>query len=92
MNFCYDYIDISRVRVYSAISKLREETSKDLGDVLDLLNLIVESYRFKNQKVNHINFLKIRLQRKFDAAVACQTPMISILDNVWWEQVFRFHL
>ena len=92
LNICYDYSDISRVCVYSEISKLREETSKISGDVLDLLDLIVDSYRFRNQKVNHMNFLKIKLQRNFDATAACQTPMIGILDNVSWEQVFRVHL
>uniref|UniRef100_A0AAV1UUX6 EF-hand domain-containing protein n=1 Tax=Peronospora matthiolae TaxID=2874970 RepID=A0AAV1UUX6_9STRA len=75
-----------------AISKLRDETRKASGDVLDLLNLIVDSYCFKNKNVDHMNFLKLKLQRKFDAATARQRRMIDLLDNVWWEQLFGFHL
>uniref|UniRef100_M4BK04 EF-hand domain-containing protein n=1 Tax=Hyaloperonospora arabidopsidis (strain Emoy2) TaxID=559515 RepID=M4BK04_HYAAE len=75
-----------------AISKLRDETRNASGDVLDLLNLIVDSYCFKNKNVDHMNFLKLKLKRKFDAATARQRRMIDLLDNVWWEQLFGFHL
>ncbi|CAI5715718.1 unnamed protein product [Hyaloperonospora brassicae] len=75
-----------------AIAKLRDETTKASGDVLDLLNVIVDSYCFKNKNVDHMNFLKLKLQRKFAAAAARQRRMIALLDNVWWEQLFGFHL
>ncbi|KAJ8574558.1 hypothetical protein ON010_g4656 [Phytophthora cinnamomi] len=75
-----------------AIAKLREETKKASGDVLDLLNVIVDSYCFKNKNVDHMNFLKLKLQRKFDAAVARHRRMITLLEDVWWEQVFGFHV
>ena len=39
-----------------------------------------------------MNFLKLKLKRKFDAATARQRRMIDLLDNVWWEQLFGFHL
>ncbi|KAG3034660.1 hypothetical protein PC121_g19751 [Phytophthora cactorum] len=75
-----------------AIAKLREETNKASGDVLDLLNVIVDSYCFKNKNVDHMNFLKLKLQRKFDAAAARHRRMSALLENVWWEQLFGFHL
>ncbi|KAK1939993.1 hypothetical protein P3T76_008316 [Phytophthora citrophthora] len=75
-----------------AIAKLREETKKASGDVLDLLNVIVDSYCFKNKNVDHMNFLKLKLQRKFDAAAARHRRMNALLENVWWEQLFGFHL
>ncbi|KAL4147575.1 hypothetical protein PRNP1_011331 [Phytophthora ramorum] len=74
-----------------AIAKLRDETKNASGDVLDLLNVIVDSYCFKNKNVDHMNFLKLKLQRKFDAALARHRRMIALLDNVWWEQLFGFH-
>ncbi|CAH0491870.1 unnamed protein product [Peronospora farinosa] len=75
-----------------ATVKLREETSKASGDVLDLLNVIVDSYCFKNKNVDHMNFLKLKLQRKFNAAGERHRRMIALLDDVWWEQLFGFHL
>ncbi|ETN05290.1 hypothetical protein PPTG_14059 [Phytophthora nicotianae INRA-310] len=75
-----------------AIAKLREETKKASGDVLDLLNVIVDSYCFKNKNVDHMNFLKLKLQRKFDVAAARHRRMNALLEDVWWEQLFGFHL
>ncbi|KAF4323214.1 hypothetical protein BBO99_00002760 [Phytophthora kernoviae] len=75
-----------------AIKKLREETLHASDDILDLLNVIVDSYCFKNKNVDHMNFLKLKLQRKFDATAARHRRMIALLDNVWWEQLFGFHL
>ncbi|CAI5745914.1 unnamed protein product [Peronospora destructor] len=75
-----------------ATVKLREETSKAAGDVLDLLNVIVDSYCFKNKNVDHMNFLRLKLQRKFNAANERHRRMIALLDDVWWEQLFGFHI
>lgn len=52
----------------SAINRLRKETKGAAEDILDLLNIIVDSYCFKNKNMDHMNFLKLKLQRKFDAA------------------------
>lgn len=76
----------------SAIAKLLDETKNASGDVLDLLNVIVDSYCFKNKNVDHMNFLKLKLQRKFDAAAARHRRMVKLLEDVWWEQLFGFHL
>ncbi|KAE9351590.1 hypothetical protein PF008_g5868 [Phytophthora fragariae] len=75
-----------------AIAKLLDETKNASGDVLDLLNVIVDSYCFKNKNVDHMNFLKLKLQRKFDAAAARHRRMVTLLEDVWWEQLFGFHL
>ncbi|CAH0515376.1 unnamed protein product [Peronospora belbahrii] len=74
-----------------ATAKLREETTKAASDVLDLLNVIVDSYCFKNKNVDHMNFLKLKLQRKFGAAAERRRRMLTLLDDVWWEQLFGFH-
>ncbi|KAI9918532.1 hypothetical protein PsorP6_012217 [Peronosclerospora sorghi] len=82
---------ISLLIMTSATVKLREETTKASGDVLDLLNVIVDSYCFKNKNVEHLNFLKLKLQRKFHAAHARHRRMLALLENVWWEVLFGFH-
>ncbi|RLN48454.1 hypothetical protein BBJ28_00009361 [Nothophytophthora sp. Chile5] len=74
-----------------AITRLRDETRQASGDILDLLNVIVDSYCFKNKNVDHMNFLKLKLQRKFDAAAARHRRMLALMDDVWWEQLFGFH-
>ncbi|KAI9916461.1 hypothetical protein PsorP6_016823 [Peronosclerospora sorghi] len=74
-----------------ATVKLREETTQASGDVLDLLNVIVDSYCFKNKNVEHLNVLKLKLQRKFHAAHARHRRMLALLENVWCEQLFGFH-
>lgn len=77
--------------VCSAINRLRTETRKSSEDILDLLNIIVDSYCFKNKNVDHMNFLKVKLRRKFDAAAARHRRMLALLDDVWWEQLLGFH-
>ena len=52
----------------------------------------MDSYCFKNKNVDHMNFLKLKLQRKFNAAGERYRRMIALLDDVWWEQLFGFHL
>ncbi|KAI9916815.1 hypothetical protein PsorP6_016920 [Peronosclerospora sorghi] len=74
-----------------ATVKLREERTKASANVLDLRNVIVDSYSFKNKNVEHLNFLKLKLQRKFHAAHARHRRMLVLLENVWWEQLFGFH-
>ncbi|KAF1329320.1 Transmembrane protein, partial [Globisporangium splendens] len=74
-----------------AINRLRSETRKASEDILDLLNIIVDSYCFKNKNVDHMNFLKLKLRRKFDAANARHQRMNKLLDDVWWEQLLGFH-
>jgi len=75
----------------SAIKLLRTETKQASEDILDLLNIIVDSYCFKNKNVEHMNFLKLKLHRKFDAAAARHRRMNELLDDAWWEQMFGFH-
>lgn len=75
-----------------AINRLRTETRKASDDILDLLNIIVDSYCFKNKNVDHMNFLRVKLKRKFDSAIARHRKMNELLEEVWWEQLFGFHL
>ncbi|KDO35398.1 hypothetical protein SPRG_00248 [Saprolegnia parasitica CBS 223.65] len=66
--------------------------TKSAADTIqDLLNLIVDSYCFKNKDVDHMNFLKLKLQRKFDLAVAKKDTMYALLNDVWWEQSVGLH-
>ncbi|GAB9473575.1 hypothetical protein Gpo141_00010725 [Globisporangium polare] len=74
-----------------AINRLRAETLKSSEDILELLNIIVDSYCFKNKNVDHMNFLKLKLRRKFDGATARHQRMNALLDDVWWEQLWCFH-
>ncbi|RLO04913.1 hypothetical protein DYB28_006088, partial [Aphanomyces astaci] len=69
-----------------AIRKLQEHTTTCADNVQDLLNLIVDSYCFKNKDVEHMNFLKLKLKRKFDLALAKHATMTALLNDVWWEQ------
>ncbi|KAI9915940.1 hypothetical protein PsorP6_007542 [Peronosclerospora sorghi] len=66
-----------------ATVKLREETTKASRDVLDLLNVIVDSYCFKNKN--------LKLEHKFHAAHERHRRMLALLESVWWEQLFGFH-
>ncbi|TMW67581.1 hypothetical protein Poli38472_011201 [Pythium oligandrum] len=74
-----------------AINRLRKESLKASDDILDLLNIIVDSYCFKNKNVEHMNFLKLKLHRKFGAAEARYQRMNQLIDDVWWEQLFGFN-
>lgn len=74
----------------SAIGLLRTETKQASEDILDLLNIIVDSYCFKNKNVDHMNFLKLKLHRKFEAASARHRRMLVLLDDAWWEQMSGF--
>jgi len=75
----------------SAIARLREDSKKASGDVLELLNIIVDSYCFKNKNVDNMEFLKLRLRRKFDDAEARYRRIMSLLEDAWWEQCFGLH-
>ncbi|GMF45895.1 unnamed protein product [Phytophthora fragariaefolia] len=85
MSFRYVY------RYCSAINHLHDETKGAAEDILDLLNIIVDSYCFKNKNMEHMNFLKLKLQRKFDAATGRHRRMDALLKDAWWEQSFGFH-
>ncbi|KAF1781359.1 EF-Hand 1, calcium-binding site [Phytophthora cactorum] len=74
-----------------AIKRLRKDSKLAAEDILDLLNIIIDSYCFKNKNMDHMNFLKLKLQRKFDAAAARHRRMEALLENAWWEQSFGFH-
>ncbi|KAL4118759.1 hypothetical protein PRIC2_011081 [Phytophthora ramorum] len=74
-----------------AMKKLRKDSVCAAADILDLLNIIVDSYCFKNKNVEHMHFLKLKLQRKFDAAAARHRRMEALLTDAWWEQSFGFH-
>ncbi|EQC42172.1 hypothetical protein, variant [Saprolegnia diclina VS20] len=74
-----------------AIRALQKETTSAADTIQDLLNLIVDSYCFKNKDVEHMNFLKLKLQRKFDLAVAKKDTMYALLNDVWWEQSIGLH-
>ncbi|RHY49295.1 hypothetical protein DYB30_012919, partial [Aphanomyces astaci] len=75
-----------------AIRKLQEHTTTCADNVQDLLNLIVDSYCFKNKDVEHMNFLKLKLKRKFDLALAKHATMTALLNDVWWEQLVGLHV
>ncbi|ETL34407.1 hypothetical protein L916_13362 [Phytophthora nicotianae] len=74
-----------------AISRLREDSQKAAADLLELLNIVVDSYCFKNKNVENMEFLKLRLRRKFDDAEARYRRMESLLEDAWWEQCFGLH-
>ncbi|OQR84667.1 transmembrane protein [Achlya hypogyna] len=74
-----------------AIRRLQKETLSAADTVQDLLNLIVDSYCFKNKDVEHMNFLKLKLKRKFDMAMAKRDAMTALLNDVWWEQSVGLH-
>ncbi|RHY25581.1 hypothetical protein DYB32_008218, partial [Aphanomyces invadans] len=75
-----------------AIRKLQEQTTTCADNIQDLLNLIVDSYCFKNKDVEHMNFLKLKLKRKFDLAIAKHATMTALLNDVWWEQLVGLHI
>lgn len=75
----------------SGISKLRKEVKKASDEVLEILNLIVDSYCFKNKNVEHMDFLKVTLQRKFEAETARNLRMNTLVEDVWWEQLLGIH-
>uniref|UniRef100_K3WVI3 EF-hand domain-containing protein n=1 Tax=Globisporangium ultimum (strain ATCC 200006 / CBS 805.95 / DAOM BR144) TaxID=431595 RepID=K3WVI3_GLOUD len=73
------------------IKRLRAEVKKSASEILDVLNLIVDSYCFKNKNVEHMDFLRVTLQRKFEAANARNLRMATLVEDVWWEQLFGIH-
>ncbi|KAE8969589.1 hypothetical protein PF010_g27319, partial [Phytophthora fragariae] len=77
--------------IVAAISRLREDSKKASADLLELLNIIVDSYCFKNKNVENMEFLKLRLRRKFDDAEARHRRMLTLQDDAWWEQCFGLH-
>ncbi|RHY40222.1 hypothetical protein DYB30_010954, partial [Aphanomyces astaci] len=74
------------------IRKLQDQTLTCADTIQDLLNLIVDSYCFKNKDVDHMNFLRLKLKRKFDLATAKHAHMKSLLHDVWWEQLVGLHV
>lgn len=74
-----------------AINRLRKDAKLVADDILDLLNIIIDSYCFKNKNVDHMSFLKLKLQCKFDAAAIRHRRMQALLVDAWWEQSFGFH-
>ncbi|KAF0715865.1 Aste57867_3133 [Aphanomyces stellatus] len=75
-----------------AIRKLQEQTLTCADTIQDLLNLIVDSYCFKNKDVEHMNFLKLKLKRKFELAAAKHATMTAMVNDVWWEQLVGLHM
>ncbi|CAK4494111.1 unnamed protein product [Aphanomyces euteiches] len=75
-----------------AIRKLQEQTLTCADTIQELLNIIVDTYCFKNKDVEHMNFLKLKLKRKFDLAIAKHATMTALLGDVWWEQVVGLHI
>ncbi|KAF0699726.1 Aste57867_9717 [Aphanomyces stellatus] len=75
-----------------AIRKLQEKTTGCAESIQEALNLIVDSYCFKNKDVEHMNFLKLKLKRKFDVAIAKHAEMTALLNDVWWEQLVGLHI
>lgn len=75
----------------SGITRLRKEVKTSTSEILEVLNLIVDSYCFKNKNVEHMDFLKVTLQRKFEAANARNLRMATLVEDVWWEQLFGIH-
>ncbi|RHY52867.1 hypothetical protein DYB30_005585 [Aphanomyces astaci] len=75
-----------------AIRKLQEHTTECASMLEELLNLLVDSYCFKHKDVEHMNFLKLKLKRKFDVAEAKLATMHTLLNDIWWEQLVGLHL
>ncbi|KAF1329428.1 Transmembrane protein, partial [Globisporangium splendens] len=71
-----------------AVNRLREETERGVEEVMEILNLIVDSYCFKNKNVNDMAFLKVQLHQKFTAAEERNERMTALVEDVWWEQLF----
>ncbi|KAL4093964.1 hypothetical protein PRIC1_011393 [Phytophthora ramorum] len=74
-----------------AIARLREDSEAVSAELLELLNIIMDSYCFKSKNVESMEFLKLRLGRKFDNAEARYRRMVALLDDAWWEQCFGLH-
>lgn len=74
-----------------AISRLREDSQKAAVELLELLNLIVDSYCIKITNARSVKRLKRKLKRNFDNADARQCRMMSLLEDAWWEQCFGLH-
>ncbi|KAL4118750.1 hypothetical protein PRIC2_011072 [Phytophthora ramorum] len=74
-----------------AIARLREDSEAVAAELLELLNIIMDSYCFKSKNVENMEFLKLRLGRKFDNAEARYRRMVALLDDAWWEQCFGLH-
>ncbi|KAF0705816.1 hypothetical protein As57867_006892, partial [Aphanomyces stellatus] len=75
-----------------AMRQLQTQTQTCADSIHELLNLIVDTYCFKNKDVESMNLLRLKLQRKFDAAVAKHAAMLALLNNVWWEQLVGLHI
>jgi hypothetical protein len=86
-----DDLWVSLCDLRSAINRLRTETLQADDDIHSLLNIIIDSYCFKNKNVEHMKFLKLKLQRYFAGAEARHQRMLLLLDDAWWEQMFGFN-
>ncbi|ETV94795.1 hypothetical protein, variant [Aphanomyces invadans] len=75
-----------------AIRQLQTHTMQCADMVEEVLNLLVDTYCFKNKDVDHMNFVKLKLQRKFDVAEAKLADMTTLLSDVWWEQLVGLHV
>ncbi|KAF0717723.1 Aste57867_2135 [Aphanomyces stellatus] len=74
-----------------AIRQLQAQTKTCAATLEELLNIIVDTYCFKNKDVEHMNFLRQKLKRKFTLAVAKHDKMNELLKDVWWEQAVGLH-
>ncbi|RHY71702.1 hypothetical protein DYB30_007567 [Aphanomyces astaci] len=74
------------------IRQLTAHTTSCAHTLDELLDLLVDAYCFKIQDVDHMKFLRLKLERKFDAAVAKHAEMTALLQDVWWEQLVGLHL
>ncbi|OQR93035.1 transmembrane protein [Thraustotheca clavata] len=71
-----------------AVQNLQAETKTAVDAIQDLLHIMVDTYCFKNKDVEHMHFLKLKLKRKCDVAVAKKDAMNTLLNEAWWEQPF----
>ncbi|ETV97360.1 hypothetical protein, variant [Aphanomyces invadans] len=74
------------------IRQLEVHTTTCAASLDDLLDLLVDACCFKTKDVDHLKFLQLKLQRKFDEAVEKHAAMEALLQDVWWEQLVGLHL
>ncbi|EGZ09590.1 hypothetical protein PHYSODRAFT_305076 [Phytophthora sojae] len=75
----------------SAIQQLDACSMRVSHEIAGLLGLIVDSYCSKSHNVEQMNFLQLKINRKFNAIEARHRQMTSLLDDTWWEQCFGVH-
>jgi hypothetical protein len=75
----------------SAIQQLNACSARASQDISSLLGLVVDTYCSKSKSADQTTFLRLKLDRKFNAIEARHRQMQTLLDDVWWEQCVGLH-